>query len=380
MIKALQLGQARWSGVGLIAATYLYFLIFAQFGFLHRVRESLGQEYWNVVLGVMGLAGILGALFTWMRYRSGAGRAWLTVSFVGAGGGAFLAGIGLHLSVFVLSAFISGFFLSTLTVSLIAVLAEMLPLKEAGLVCGLGTGVAYFLSNVPVLFEASPLFQCLAAVLACLFGVVCAMQVPVGALVSTAEARRSMAPERRASAVESNALRYALPGWILIFMILVWSDSAAFTRIQETPELKAASWSGAGNLWSIGIVHLVAAIFAGYLLDSGRFKWLFLLAFAGLLLGWLGLEHAFAGVLPACVYAAAVSFYSTALVGFALVRSRGLSPVLLAAGVFGVSGWVGSAMGIGMVNDLGRLPLGFWAVAVVFLVLGIFLTERKVAQ
>jgi cytochrome c oxidase cbb3-type subunit 2 len=92
------------------------------------------------------------------------------------------------------------------------------------------------------------------------------------------------------------------------------------------------------------------------------------------------LEHAFAGVLPACVYAAAVSFYSTALVGFALVRSRGLSPVLLAAGVFGVSGWVGSAMGIGMVNDLGRLPLGFWAVAVVFLVLGIFLTERKVAQ
>jgi len=368
MIKALLMGRARWSAVGLIAATYGYFLIFAQFGFLHRVRESLGQEYWNLVLGVMGLAGMIGAFFTWIRYRKGTGRIWLTVSFIGAGGGAFLAGIGMHLSFFVLSAFVSGFFLSTLTVSLIAVLAEVLPVKGVGLVCGLGTGAAYFLSNVPVLFEAEPILQCLFALLVCSAGVLCVQWMPVGL--------RSHEPES-----SSTKGRWLLIfGWICIFMVLVWSDSAAFTCIQETPELKAASWSGDGQLWSIGIVHLIAAIFAGYLLDRGRLKWLFLLAFGGLLLGWLGLEHAFAGVFPAWVYAAAVSLYSTALVGFALLRSRGLSPVLLAGGVFGVSGWGGSAMGIGMVNDLGRVPLLFWAVAAAFLLIGLYLMEGEVAQ
>lgn len=384
MSKTVSIGRARTSAVAWIAATYVYFLIFAQFGFLHRVRESLGQEYWNMLLGVMGLAGCFGALFTVLRYRNGEGRNWLLFSFIGCSVGACLAAFGMPLFAFVLSAFISGFFLSTLTVSLIAILAEMLPVRGVGLVCGLGTGIAYFVSNIPVVFEASPQMQCLVAALVCWFGVLSVLQMPLGVFAycgddatATAEARRSR--ERRASAVDSKAQRLTMLAWVLVFTVLVWSDSAAFTRIQETPALKAASWSGDAHLWSLGIVHLLAAILAGYLLDVGRLRMLFLMAFSGLVLGWFGLEQGVVGVVPAWCYAAGVSLYSTALVGFALVRGGAFRPVILVGVVFGVSGWIGSAMGIGMVNDLGRIPLLFWTLAAAFLFSGLRLMGSEPA-
>ncbi|MGZ0708358.1 hypothetical protein ACWPKO_08470 [Coraliomargarita sp. W4R53] len=377
MSKTVSIVRVPWWSVGLIAATYVFFLIFAQFGFLHRVRESLGQEYWNLVLGVMGLAGCAGALFAVLRYRNGEGRRWLLFSFIGAAAGACLAALGAQVFAFVLSAFISGFFLSTLTVSLIAILAEVLPVRGVGLVCGLGTGAAYFISNVPVVFEASPQVQCLVAALACLFGCIFVLWMPQPVLDATAEALSSQ--ERRALAVDSQAQGFTMLAWVIIFTVLVWSDSAAFTRIQETPELKAASWSGDAQLWSLGLVHFTAAVLAGYLLDTGRLKTLFMLAFAGLFLGWLGLEQGIAGVVPAWFYASGVSLYSTALVGFVMVRGVAFRPVLLAGVVFGISGWIGSAMGIGMVNDLGRVPMLFWAVAAAFLLLGLRLMQREAA-
>jgi cytochrome c oxidase cbb3-type subunit 2 len=162
-------------------------------------------------------------------------------------------------------------------------------------------------------------------------------------------------------------------------MVLIWSDSAAFTRIQETPALKAASWSGPAQLWSLGLVHFFAAMVAGFLMHTGRWKLLLGGAFCGLLIGWLGLEHGVGGLLPAWMYAAAVSFYSTALVGFALLRAKGARPTVWAGAVYGVSGWIGSAMGIGMVNDLGKVPLGFWALAFACLLGALSLSERKTA-
>lgn len=354
-----------WSAIGLIAATYTYFLVFAQFGFLHRVRESLGEGHWNLVLGVMGLAGLVGALFTLARYRAGAGRRWLLVGFVGAGVGSLLAAEASKLYLFIFSAGLSGFFLSTLTVSLVGVLANMLPAYRVGLVCGMGTGAAYLFSNVPVVFEASARGQCFLATLVCVGGFLCARRAPI----PDAPSRKSREPV--------NWSWRALIGWLGIFMVLVWSDSAAFTRIQETPVLKAASWSGAAHLWSIGIVHFFAAIMAGFLMHTGRWKLLLAGAFAGLLIGWLGLEQGVAGVLSAWVYAGAVSFYSTALVGFALLRGRDSHPVIWAGLVYGISGWLGSAMGIGMVNDLGKVPLAFWVAAAVFLLWGLTLIGRK---
>ena len=217
------MGRTRWSAIGLIATTYIYFLVFAQFGFLHRVRESLGEGHWNLVLGVMGIAGLAGALFTLACYRSAPGRRWLMAGFIGAGMGALLAAYGTQLYVFALSAGISGFFLSILTVSLVGVLADMLPTYRVGLVCGIGTGLAYFVSNVPLVFEASARGQSFFAALVCVGGLLCAR----GAPIPGASLRKP-----------SGSVKWpwlALLGWVGVFMILIWSDSAAFTRIQETP-------------------------------------------------------------------------------------------------------------------------------------------------
>lgn len=365
MPKHLQKETTHWSAVGLVATTYIYFLVFAQFGFLHRVRETLGQEYWNLVLGCMGLAGLIGAIVTLACYKNGVGRIWLRVGFIGAGIAAALAAYGSHLIFFVLSASLSGLFLSVLTVALVGVLAEFLPCHQVGLVCGIGTGVAYLVSNLPMIFEGAPRFQCWFAALVCLAGYVCVAGMPAGAV--SGKCILDFAKGRW--------LR--LSGWVIVFMVLVWADSAAFTRIQETPALKAASWSGSGQLWSIGVVHLGAALLAGFLMHTSRFHILLILAFVGLFLGWFGLEHGVGGLLPALIYAAAVSFYSTALVGFALLRNGDFVPVVLAGLVYGVSGWIGSAMGIGMVNDLGRVPFAFWLLAVVALLSGLYMIERK---
>lgn len=92
--------ELRWRGILLIAATYFYFLIFAQFGFLHRLSESVGSELWNPVLVAMGLAGLSGALWTGYKYETLDGARWLRIGFVGAGIGALLATIGEYVFVF----------------------------------------------------------------------------------------------------------------------------------------------------------------------------------------------------------------------------------------------------------------------------------------
>lgn len=361
-----------WRAVVLIAATYFYFLIFAQFGFLHRVAEVVGADYWNVVLGAMGLSGAVGAIWTAFKFKAGQGRQWLLVSFIGAAGGALFAAIGTHSSILFVSAMVSGFFLAMLTTSLVGVLAVTLPVQGVGLICGIGTGVAYFFSNVPVFFNAPSLVHCLLAVGGCVIG--------VSVVPSAREAYDGAVVSMSGSGGSPQMPHARLLAWVLIFLVLVWSDSAAFTQIQETPELKAASWSGTWQLWAIACIHLFTAILGGVLMDSRRTKTVYASAFVGLFCGLLGLQAHWLGVLPACVYAAAVSFYSTALVAFALVQRDGVPPVWRAGIVFGISGWFGSGMGIGMLHDLGKVPYAFWGIAALVLCGGFFLLERKTAE
>ena len=366
MINCADFFRTRWRAILLIAATYFYFLIFAQFGFLHRITETVGEVYWDVVLGAMALAGVCGALWTALRFRSELGTRWLMVGFVGCAGGAFFAVIGTHLFVFVWSALLSGFSLALLTVALIGVLATQFSAKHVGLLCGLGTGVAYFLSNIPWVFEASPLGHCLLAIVGCAVG--CAML------------RRQVdsVPEVVTGSTSSFGMKIVLLGQVLVFLVLVWTDSAAFTQIQETEELKAVSWSGGAHLWAIAVVHFLAAVLGGALMDRGRSRLLYGLAFVGLMVGLLLLENHRLGFLPVLLYATSVSFYSTALVAFALVQKCELRAVFCAGVVFAISGWIGSAMGVGMVNDLGHVPSCYWAVAAIVGVAGLLLLGRRV--
>jgi hypothetical protein len=174
--------------------------------------------------------------------------------------------------------------------------------------------------------------------------------------------------------------RQLLIGQMQVFLVLVWSDSAAFTEIQQSETLKAMSWSGAGNLWAIGCIHFLAAVCGGWLMDRGYFGILAVMALLGLFGGLFFLRNGSLGGLdPTLLYAASVSLYSTALVAFALVQASVLRAVLRAGIVFAVAGWIGSAMGIGMVNDLGALPDVFWVIAGVVLLMGLLLTRKRAA-
>ena len=354
----------------LIAAVYFYFLIYAQFGFLHRLRETFLEDLWNTVPGVMCMAGLFGALYTAAKSKALRCRRWLLISFFGAAVGAFFALSGTYFWVFFLSALVSGFSLAVLTVSLIGALANELPVKGIGLICGLGTGIAYLLSNVPFVFNASPSAHCLLALFACGFGVYLAWRLPEPGSVSR---ERSTVCFRDVT----KSMVWRLAGVVLVFLVLIWSDSAAFTQIQESPDLKAASWSGAGALWSIGLVHLVTAVVGGWLMDHGRAGLIYVLALLGLAYGLQGLKMSQFGLFPVWIYVGAVSLYSTALIAVALVDRTGLRPTVIAGVVFGISGWIGSAMGIGMVQDLGAVPCGYWMIAFFFMLTGLWLLKRK---
>src|ERR1700722_13226875 len=54
---------AGWRGVCLVAVTYIYFLIFAQFAFLRRLTDlGIAGEHLKAVMGTMALGGIVFSL------------------------------------------------------------------------------------------------------------------------------------------------------------------------------------------------------------------------------------------------------------------------------------------------------------------------------
>ena len=56
---------AGWRGVSLVAITYVYFLIFAQFAFLKRLTElSIADAHLKAVMAAMAFGGILFSLLT----------------------------------------------------------------------------------------------------------------------------------------------------------------------------------------------------------------------------------------------------------------------------------------------------------------------------
>jgi cytochrome c oxidase cbb3-type subunit 2 len=340
----------------LVAAVYIYFLIFSQFGFLHRVAAGVGDDSQNLVLGVMGLAGIVGALVAGFGYRPEKARVMLVLGFLGSALSAAMAAVGSSIYWYLVAAAVSGVSLGALTVVVVGLLDDFCSRQWIGFLCGLGTGIAYFFSNVPIVFEGSPMAHCWIGVVVALVGLGLSLGISSPGPKSAAEDAKPRAASGR-----------ILVRMILIFLILIWMDSAAFSQIQETPELKQASWSGAGHLWMIGGIHFIAAVVAGILVDRGRFRWVVGFAFLCLAGGYGLLVQQEWGVVPSLAYAAGVSFYSTALVVFALSERMGFRATVVAGVVYSLSGWVGSAMGIGMAQNLGRVPVVSWIFAAALL-------------
>lgn len=335
-------GKSIWPPVLAVTATYAYFLLFAEFAFLKMVEAALQDTAvlpW--VMGSLGLGGVAGSVAAIRRFSYEKLALRLSLSF---GACVIAAGVALCVQThagFAGAAAAIGFALGWNTVTLAAGLQALVPAAKMGRAVGLGTGLAYALCNVPFIFTAPAHAQ---AWLCLALAGVAALAVPRLRLVTPAN---EMVPRRGSS----------VAGWVVLFVALVWLDSGAFYIVQHTASLREVTWSGGVHLWTNALVHLGVALAAGWLLDRGGLARVMGLAWVGLALACVTLDYA--PGLPGLgfLYAGGVSLYSTAFVFFAARDGR----PWVACVLFVVAGWLGSALGIGMVRDLHHVPWLFVA-------------------
>lgn len=339
------------AAVALVAATYFYFLIFAEFAFLERIRVAVADL--RTVMAALGAGGIVGAIGMAVFFRPSRATALLAWTLRACAAGASLALVVGGVWLGSVAAFLCGAALGALTVGVASVLRDAAGSQRLGLTLGLGTGIAYALCNVPVLFRASPAMQTIlaaAAVMAVSFG--------VRFLNGGTEREATACPEPKEAPVR----------WTLVLLALVWLDSAAFYIIQHSPALRLETWEQTRTLWMNAAIHLAGAIAAGLWLDRGRRAWVMALAVTSLAFGGLILGgHLPAWFAPSMFYTAGVSFYSVALVEIPARSGRPWAAAL----IFSVAGWIGSALGIGMAQDLAHIPVAFIAAAVGVVALGL---------
>ncbi len=347
-----KIGNFGWQGASLVAITYVYFLIFAQFAFLKRLASlGVADTHLKAVMGAMAARGILLSLLTprvslWpdagSRLRAGllasslaAFLALLPLGFAAALGVSFLIGAGLGL----------------LTVTLVTHLHRWTGNRNPLLAVGAGTGAGYLACNVPPFFTASTEVQACTAGILCLAGIgVSFLSVP--APVKQDETRSVPVPPFR------NVL--------VAFTALVWLDSAAFFIIQNAPLLRAGTWHGTLHLWTNGLLHLAAALASAWLLRRIGMLPVFIGAFVALGAACLLLAQTSHTLAASVLYPIGVSLYSVALVAYpSLLAPAGSTEERgrMAGWIYALAGWTASAMGIGMGQNLGHVPPAFVAAA-----------------
>ncbi len=73
-------GKTILAAVTTVAAVYVYFLLFAQFGFLKAIQAALGENVGAVrpLMAVMGLAGVSGSVVAARGFAEHRSRRWLS--------------------------------------------------------------------------------------------------------------------------------------------------------------------------------------------------------------------------------------------------------------------------------------------------------------
>lgn len=353
-----------------LTATSVHFLLFAQFGFLDHLEAALdGPRAVQVAMAWMGVAGLLASLGTGaVAGRIGAARL-LRPALVACAAVAALSPLVVGTWPLRLLSAGVGAATGVLAVALAAALRDLVPAGRVGSTAGLATGLGYLVSNLPPLFTASPTVR---ALVPAGLSLVAALAVP-RPLGAESENRRDLA-----------AGWFRVPGLaaaVVAFLLLVGLDAAAFAHVQATPALRALTWEGPGRQLLQGAVHLLAALGAGALLGRGRLG--AALVATGAL--FAAAFHLLAGggaaaVLAGPLYAVGISLYSTALLAYPSLGPEGTGTVprrWRAALLYGVAGWLGSALGVGMAQDLGRLPSAAAAGVAAGLALAAVLGRRR---
>lgn len=358
----------------IIGCAFFYFLIFAQFGFLHHLTMlETKTNLIELILGFMGVGGIIGSITTARRFEIQHANNWLVAGFVGCGLSAIVAIIAISIWLQFLVALLVGLFLGSLTVAIVPLARALVSQNRIGLYISLGVGGAYFLSNVPQLFKRTGEDHCLLGAIACCIGVV--------ATLSFARIHKDALSAQTVTQKTHDCL-FRTSGVLTItgmFLALIWLDSAAFYLIQESSQLKAISWTTDAQLWLNACFHFLFALVGGWCLDRG---WLFALlvaSFALLVTGtWLLKDSS--GTLSLVyteLYVAGVSLYSSGLVAYGALapENKEFWSIRARAGVvFSVGGWLGSGLGIGMARDLNKVPISFMVIVAGFVLFCSFIT------
>ncbi len=350
-----------------VCGTYFFFLIFAQFAFLELVQAA-GAAL-EPTMGAMALGGLGASLGTAWLMRGRDLMVLLRAAFLACALTAAVAPWANRFWLVPLAAVI-GASLGALTVALATSLTRLTGTRRFGLQLGMGVGLAYFLCNLPLVFQAPAAWRCWMASGFAALGLAAAM----------AAAPPACTPHFRAPRW-SRALfgRKGLALVVLCFLALIWMDSALFYIIQQNPEYKSATWSSV-RLWVNGPIHAGFAVMAGIAMDRGWFRPLPLLAYALLCGGSLVLiaGHEALG-LASPLYVGGVSIYSVALIAYPSLWAEAedlVGRAWRAAWLFGIAGWVGSGLGIGMARDLERIPIAFLVVAGAAIIAATWLVGR----
>ncbi len=334
-----------WQGVCLVALTYVYFLIFAQFAFLHRLAGlGIAGAHLKLVMAAMATGGILFSLLTPRVKLCSSPNLRLRIGLCACGAAALFTLLSLGLPAALAVSFLIGAGLALLTVTLATNLRQWMGDRNPLLLVGLGTGIGYLVCNFPPLFTASPQLQASTACIFCLTGIC----LPLG----------------NASTPKAETANRTEPGFSFLlalacFTALVWLDSAAFFIIQSVPALKAATWQGSAHLWSNGALHLAAALAGAWFLGRRGLPFVLAAAFVALGSACLLLLDPERALLASVFYPIGVSLYSVALVAYPSLLSSAASAAergKQAGWIYAVAGWLGSAMGIGMGQNLGQVP------------------------
>jgi len=339
-----------WRGIALIIVIYVYFLIFAQFAFLARLAElQIGGNSLKAIMAAMALGGILLSLIAPRSRAIPNPASRLRIGLAISATAALLALSPLGAVAAALVAFLIGAGLGTSTVTLVTHLRSWTGGHGGVFKVGLGTGIAYFICNIPGIFTATPRMQALLAAALCAV----AIAIPLG-------------PSGEAMPVENARPKMSFAVALIAFFALIWLDSSAFYIIQHAPILKAGTWMGSTHLWLNGSLHFLAALTAAMLLQRGRSAIALALAFSALGFACILLQDPALTLSASLFYPVGVSLYSVALVAYPSFLAGAGSTVergRQAGWIYAIAGWIGSALGIGMGQNLGHVPLAFVGLA-----------------
>jgi cbb3-type cytochrome c oxidase subunit II len=365
-----------WRGVCLVASTYVYFLIFAQFAFLKRLADlGIAGAHLKVVMAAMATGGVLSSLLAGRLGRRASPTPLLRMAFLGCATAASLSLLHLGLAGAIADAFLIGSSLGLLTVTLVTHLRLWIGDRSPLVKIGLGTGLGYLICNLPVVFTATARVEAAGAAALC-----------IGGIWITLQGRSAIFEEAPVEESRRNDVStpHSLPLVLVSFTALIWLDSAAFFIIQNTPALKAGTWEGSLHLWGNGVVHLGAALASAWLLRRRGLSTVLSLSFVALAAACLLLLEPSRALVASVFYPVGVSLYSVALVAYPSLLAPASSTDergRRAGWIYAIAGWMGSAMGIGMGQNLGHVPATFVLVAGLVVLapqlIGLFLQRQR---